>query len=537
MKRSATIIIVMVIFLILVGTSMILRNNTPDEIIMDGNNGEMINGKNEQIVGTRKTLFWKTEIVDSNGDPGSHNSIDVDSNNNPHIAYQEFGEKVLKYAYINGDKWEIQTVDSSDEYGEWRGYYPNMVINSKDRPRIGYRIHEYKRFSSSSIRYAKLDDNQWKITAVNTGSSPSMVLDTNDTPHFSYWTPNSENLEYFGPHGDWPGGYTVLAGTSSSYNSIAIDSNNYPHIIYSTSNDILIYTYFNGTKWNFWTIGNGTPGDIVVDSNNIPHIFYLNDGIKYAFLDGAQWQIENVDDGASYQGMGNFQIALDSNNKPHIVYLNDGLKYARYDGGQWEIEIIDSSTSIHRSPSICLDSNNIPHISSHDNENNYLLYSTMTDDFDNDGVKNEFDVFPYDPLEHTDTDGDGVGDNKDDFPNDPLEHTDTDVDGVGDNTDNFPSDPFETKDTDNDGIGDNADKFPNDSAASKDSDGDKYPDEWNVGKSEKDSTTNLKIDQYPNDPGKWKKEDENNNIIWIGTVALIILGVILWVVFSRSKRK
>jgi len=58
-------------------------------------------------------------------------------------------------------------------------------------------------------------------------------------------------------------------------------------------------------------------------------------------------------------------------------------------------------------------------------------------------------------LETKDTDGDGVGDNADKFPTNPLETQDTDGDGVGDNTDKFPTDPLETTDTDGDGIGDN----------------------------------------------------------------------------------
>ena len=44
-------------------------------------------------------------------------------------------------------------------------------------------------------------------------------------------------------------------------------------------------------------------------------------------------------------------------------------------------------------------------------------------------------------IEVADTDGDGVADDIDAFPNDPLEISDTDGDGVGDNADAFPDDP------------------------------------------------------------------------------------------------
>lgn len=47
-----------------------------------------------------------------------------------------------------------------------------------------------------------------------------------------------------------------------------------------------------------------------------------------------------------------------------------------------------------------------------------LILDTSLQDSDNDGIQNEFDVFPLDPLEYQDTDGDGVGDNSDPYPND-----------------------------------------------------------------------------------------------------------------------
>ena len=104
-------------------------------------------------------------------------------------------------------------------------------------------------------------------------------------------------------------------------------------------------------------------------------------------------------------------------------------------------------------------------------------------DIDGDGFANAQDAFPFDPAEHADLDGDGIGDNADPdrdgdgvpngadaFPNDPTETADLDHDGVGDNSDPdvdgdgvangqdaFPRDPAESADLDHDGIGDNAD--------------------------------------------------------------------------------
>ena len=106
-------------------------------------------------------------------------------------------------------------------------------------------------------------------------------------------------------------------------------------------------------------------------------------------------------------------------------------------------------------------------------ENGTVQYSTILQNYsvivpfidsDGDGVTDEDDAFPLNPLETTDSDGDGVGDNADTFPNDANETTDSDGDGVGDNSDAFPNDVDETTDSDGDGVGDNSDSHPNDPA-------------------------------------------------------------------------
>ncbi len=79
-----------------------------------------------------------------------------------------------------------------------------------------------------------------------------------------------------------------------------------------------------------------------------------------------------------------------------------------------------------------------------DSDGDGILDTDDSDD-DNDGVDDELDAFPFNPLETLDSDGDGVGDNADLFPYDANEWKDSDGDGLGDNTD---------VDWDNDGLTD-----------------------------------------------------------------------------------
>jgi poly(3-hydroxybutyrate) depolymerase len=115
-------------------------------------------------------------------------------------------------------------------------------------------------------------------------------------------------------------------------------------------------------------------------------------------------------------------------------------------------------------------------------------------DSDADGVRDNLDAFPNNPLETSDSDGDGVGDNADQFPLNPNEIIDSDGDGVGDNSDIFPENPYEQIDSDGDGVGDNSDIFPNDSTEWQDTDSDGIGDNSDI---------------FPNDSTEWLDTDRD----------------------------
>nr|ANV81116.1 hypothetical protein [uncultured Candidatus Thalassoarchaea sp.] len=181
-----------------------------------------------------------------------------------------------------------------------------------------------------------------------------------------------------------------------------------------------------------------------------------------------------------------------------------------------------------------------------------ITYGQETNvDYDNDGVNNEDDAFPYDPSESMDTDGDGWGDNSDAFPEDGTEWLDTDGDGIGDNADtdydgdgtddsmedsdgdgvndaedDFPNDANESTDTDGDGVGDNSDVFPDDANESSDLDGDgigdnsdddadgdgtpnnvdAFPLTDSSNDADNDGVAND-LDHFPNDPNEYFDSD------------------------------
>jgi hypothetical protein len=165
-------------------------------------------------------------------------------------------------------------------------------------------------------------------------------------------------------------------------------------------------------------------------------------------------------------------------------------------------------------------------------------------DFDNDGVSDSADAFPFNPAESLDTDADGIGnnadidddndtfaDNIDAFPLDKTEWSDTDSDGIGNNADNdddndtfadtidaFPLDNTEWLDTDADGTGNNADTdddndtfadnidaFPLDKTEWLDTDADGTGN--NADTDDDNDTFADNIDAFPLDSTEWQDSD------------------------------
>jgi hypothetical protein len=193
-------------------------------------------------------------------------------------------------------------------------------------------------------------------------------------------------------------------------------------------------------------------------------------------------------------------------------------------------------------------------------------------DFDNDGVPDTNDAFPYDETEWSDIDGDGEGDNTDhdkdgdgvpnehdDFIFDSMEWKDTDKDGIGNNADTdddndntpdlndaFPEDPSESQDLDGDGRGDNTDNdidgdgvfnvdpnddddFPYNPLEQKDTDGDGLGN--NADTDDDGDGVSDERDYYPLDKSR------SLDPLWWWWIVIAVLLLILMVMLFITRRK
>ena len=365
-------------------------------------------------------LSWNIQVVDSGGVTGRdglYSSLQLDSSGSPHISYCAFDEThhgYLKYAWWNGLSWNTQTVDPIGS-----GWFTSLALDSQGNPHISY-------YGYYSLQYASWDGEKWKIEIVDPGKfgstdsmisigwHSSLVLDSNDNPHISYYHKTNGDLKYANWNGSGWNVQTVdSAGDVGLDTSLAFDSSGNPHISYCGDTG-LKYAVWNGSGWNIQIVDTtgeprafvGASSSLALDSKDKPHISYIDQYrgtvLKYAFLNGSSWEIHTLSERA--RGGYSTSLALDSNDKVHIAhgdYTTHVLNYVIIDPAllppptplpdpvpptppspfttpaspAGTIKTVDSFGNVGKYSSLALDAEGNPHISYHDVTNNDLKYA------------------------------------------------------------------------------------------------------------------------------------------------------------------
>lgn len=331
---------------------------------------------------------WYLENVDSNSSILlNRSSIALDAGGNARISYQACVYETssdLKYAYWNGTNWAISIIDSNVS-GDGLAEYNSLALDSEGKPRIAYNDRE-----NGYIKYASWSGSFWDITIVDTGlgeyvSGSSLCLDSEDTPSIVYsYDYNDRDLMYARWYESaWYISAIDIPGKVGLWSSMDLASNDKPHVSYcDNTNDNLKYAYLGPEFWHIFTIDSvgdvGHYTSIAVDSNDRVHISYFDEtncNLKYAYYNGTTWNISTID---SDGDVGRYctSIAVDSNNNPHISYYdftNDCLKYAYHNGSTWELSVVDVLDHAGRRSSIAVDSEDRPHISYTATQGGYFL--------------------------------------------------------------------------------------------------------------------------------------------------------------------
>jgi len=140
---------------------------------------------------------WQTETVDDSSDLPYPNSIAIaiDNQNHPHISYwyEDSGTNELRYAHGTGKFWDIQVLDS----GLHVGARNSIALDSQDNPCIAYQA--YFEQDNGFVRYAHWTGSEWNIQDVDHGTgigdSCSLALDNQNYPHISYLNTSNDTLK------------------------------------------------------------------------------------------------------------------------------------------------------------------------------------------------------------------------------------------------------------------------------------------------------------------------------------------------------
>ena len=147
--------------------------------------------KSDELQCTYKTgSSWKDMSVAENG---IYPSLQIDNAGNLHLAYYDYEEKSLKYAYLGkgSSKWAIYTVDSEGDVG----WYPSLKVDKNKFVHISYYDA-----SNTSLKYAIGRMGEWSIQTIdkdgNVGITSSLVIDAQNNPAIAYYDSDNKRI-YF----------------------------------------------------------------------------------------------------------------------------------------------------------------------------------------------------------------------------------------------------------------------------------------------------------------------------------------------------
>jgi hypothetical protein len=287
---------------------------------------------------------WSIETVKTSGPisliawGSGTTSLALASDGRARISYYTGGGvRSLMYAYHESDGWHLTTADGLENPGS----YNSLALDSGEFPHISY--HNSSRYPNSyhDLKYIYRDAGGWHPEDVDTagrvGQYNSLALDGDDHPHISYYDYTNNDLEYATKAGGvWDFHTMDSAGDVGKYTSLALTVEGAPRISYygATQGD-LKFAYMLGSAWYTETVDSdgdvGLYTSLKVDTNGYAHVSYYdktNGDLKYAYQDASGWNIDIVD---SYGDVGMYSsLSLDAQGQVHIGYHDNGIKGLRY---------------------------------------------------------------------------------------------------------------------------------------------------------------------------------------------------------------
>lgn len=182
---------------------------------------------------------WTIETVDKRIETGKFNSVAVDAEGYPHIAYSHVALGDLLYAAWDGARWNFGDVDSRRSHDDYVGIGNSIALDRSGSSHIAYLD-----FTRNLVKYAWMENGHWKNEVVDglVGRGEvdhvSLQLDRQDRPHLAYYDGGAGLLKYaVRDDKGWHSEVVDNDGNVGKYPSLCLDSDDQPFIAYYALDD------------------------------------------------------------------------------------------------------------------------------------------------------------------------------------------------------------------------------------------------------------------------------------------------------------
>lgn len=276
-------------------------------------------------------------------------SIAADSLGQPGIAFGTNGGACygpsLWYAYrvgANPPQWTKEIVDA----GPGSAGEISLGFDAGGRPHIAYDVSADIVFPPASMKYAVRTDGAWQIEVLEGPSGslsrkPSLAVDSENTPHISYYEPVMGDLVYaWRESGVWRKEVVDSVGNVGRFASLQLNASGEPAISYRDETDGSVrYAFKRNSQWTLGDVDATDGGwtSLALDFAGAPHVAYWAGGLKYA---RRQSVVEPEPTGVAIPVLGDFTLVV----APNPSRVGETIiRFAAPEGSPVGVEILDVS--------------------------------------------------------------------------------------------------------------------------------------------------------------------------------------------------
>jgi hypothetical protein len=331
---------------------------------------------------------WNREIVDSTGiENGIYRSLAIDQYENPHIVYYNSDFYDLKYAYKNENVWDISVIDSI----RVSGISCDIAFDSNNTPHVCFQdgCNDLTECFGAGLQYMTKTNGEWVKETVFENTLPfafnymmcSIEINSQNQPVIAFYEKLADDnikIATKSTSGWNIQGFPLVKGAPINGDNLnfRLKSNNTPVIQY-IAYDSLFVVECNLTTGNFQKYSYPVKPDILMDQINHSsfdldeednlHIVYesfnegnnFRTGFYYAYFNWVEWEKEELFYVTNNREKAYIKI-VDS--RPRLVTIQqDNLVYSIRNNNQWTEQIIDTLITAQLL-SFNHDINNYPHI-------------------------------------------------------------------------------------------------------------------------------------------------------------------------------